>query len=85
MWEYKTIELITLEPMAIEKVLNDLGKANWELISHAFADQGTTGFAVPRRSPGILIAAWENLRGEKPPRVAPCFNWRIIVKLTGNP
>jgi hypothetical protein len=48
-WEYKTIELITLEPMAIEKVLNDLGKANWELISYAFADQGTTGFAVPRR------------------------------------
>jgi hypothetical protein len=49
MWEYKTIELITLEPMAIEKVLNDLGKVNWELISYAFADQGTTGFAVLRR------------------------------------
>ena len=49
MWEYKTIEMMTLEPMAIEKVLNDLGKANWELISYAFADQGTTGFAVLRR------------------------------------
>ena len=49
MWEYKTIELITLEPMAIEKVLNDLGKAHWELISYAFADQGTTGFAVLKR------------------------------------
>ena len=43
MWEYKTIEMITLEPMAIEKVLNDLGKANWELISYAFADQGAIG------------------------------------------
>ena len=47
-WEYKTIELITLEPMAIEKILNDLGKANWELISYAFAE-GATGFAVLRR------------------------------------
>ena len=49
MWEYKTIEMITLEPVAIEKVLNDLGKANWELISYAFADQGAVGFAVLRR------------------------------------
>jgi hypothetical protein len=49
MWEYKTIELITLEPMAIEKVLNHLGKAHWELISYAFADQGATGFAVLKR------------------------------------
>ena len=48
MWEYKTIELITLEPMAIEKALNDLGKANWELISYAFAE-GATGFAVLKR------------------------------------
>jgi hypothetical protein len=48
-WDYKTIELITIEPMAIEKVLNDLGKLNWELISYAFADQGTTGFAVLKR------------------------------------
>jgi hypothetical protein len=50
MWEYKTIELITLEPMAIEKVLNDLGKANWELISYSFAE-GATGFAVLKRRP----------------------------------
>jgi hypothetical protein len=48
-WEYKTIELITLEPMAIEKVLNYFGKVNWKLISYSFADQGTTGFAVLRR------------------------------------
>jgi len=49
-WEYKTIELITLEPMAIEKALNNLGKANWELISYAFAE-GATGFAVLKRRP----------------------------------
>jgi hypothetical protein len=40
MWEYKTIELITLEPMTTGKVLNTLGKMNWELVSDAFADQG---------------------------------------------
>ena len=49
LWEYKTIELITLEPMAIEKTLNDLGRLNWELVCYAFADQGTTGFAVLKR------------------------------------
>lgn len=60
MWEYKTIELITIEPMAIQKALNDLGKVNWELISYAFADEGATS----REGLGFLIAGRENLPDE---------------------
>ncbi|MEW5978871.1 MAG: DUF4177 domain-containing protein [Acidobacteriota bacterium] len=49
MWEYKTIELITLEPSRIERMLNDLGKERWELVSYSFAEQGSTGFAILKR------------------------------------
>jgi len=47
-WEYKVIELITLEPGAIERRLMDLGKVNWELISYFTGDRGA-GMAVMKR------------------------------------
>jgi hypothetical protein len=49
-WEYKVIEFVTLEPRAIERMLNELGKTNWELISYFFSDRGATGMAVLKRS-----------------------------------
>jgi hypothetical protein len=49
MWEYKVIEMITLEPRAIERMLNELGKLNWELVSYFFSDSGSTGMAVLKR------------------------------------
>lgn len=47
-WEYKVIEIITLEPGAIERRLMDLGKVNWELISYFTGDRGA-GMAVMKR------------------------------------
>jgi hypothetical protein len=49
MWEYKVIEMITLEPMAIERRLNELGRVNWELVSYFFSDSGSSGMAVFKR------------------------------------
>lgn len=49
MWEYKVIEMITLEPMAIERRLNELGHVNWELVSYFFSDSGASGMAVFKR------------------------------------
>ncbi len=47
-WEYKVIELITLEPRAIERRLMELGKVNWELVSYFAGDRGA-GMAVMKR------------------------------------
>ncbi len=47
-WEYKVVEIITLEPGAIERRLMDLGKVNWELISYFTGDRGA-GMAVLKR------------------------------------
>ncbi len=48
-WEYKVIEIITLEPGAIERRLGELGKHNWELVSYFTGDRGA-GMAVMKRS-----------------------------------
>jgi hypothetical protein len=47
-WEYKVIEIITLEPGAIERRLVELGKINWELVSYFTGDRGA-GMAVMKR------------------------------------
>jgi hypothetical protein len=47
-WEYKVVEMITLEPAAIERRLMELGKINWELISYFSGDRGA-GMAVLKR------------------------------------
>ena len=40
MREYNRVELLALS--AIEKILNDLGKQDWELVPYVFADQSST-------------------------------------------
>jgi hypothetical protein len=61
-WEYKVIEIITLEPRAIERRLMDLGKVNWELISYFTGDRGA-GMAVMKR-----LVREEDRRQEIPDR-----------------
>jgi hypothetical protein len=48
-WEYKVVEFVTLEPRAVERLLNDLGKTRWELVSYFFSDRGAAGMAVLKR------------------------------------
>jgi|WetSurMetagenome_2_1015567.scaffolds.fasta_scaffold117696_4 hypothetical protein len=47
-WEYKVVEMITLEPAAIERRLMELGKVHWELISF-FSGDRSVGMAIFKR------------------------------------
>jgi hypothetical protein len=48
-WDYKVVEFVTLEPRAVERMLKELGKVNWELVSYFYSDRGATGMAVLKR------------------------------------